>query len=186
MEKFKFLELVARLKHLPRQGWVNHDIRNPESVAGHMYRMAMCAFLLPSEFNIGKIMKIALVHDLAESIVGDITPGDRIPSETKRKLELDAMSTITSYLPEWSKQEVFNLWSEYEDLTSPEAIIVKDLDKFDMIVQAFEYEKSNNTHLPTFFEGLHIFKTEIVKEFASELYRTRENYYKNNGFTDTS
>lgn len=184
MDKFRFLELVARLKHLPRQGWVNHGIKSPESVAGHMYRMAMCAFLLPSEMNIGKIMKIALVHDLAESIVGDITPSDQVPAETKNNLELEAMNTITSYLPDWSKEEVLNLWSEYENLSSTEAIIVKDLDKFDMIVQAFEYEKSNNVHLPTFFEGLHIFKTDLIKEFATELYKSRESYHVVNGFSN--
>ena len=33
------------------------------------------------------------------------------------------------------------LWAEYEEATSPEALFVKDLDKYEMIVQAFEYEK---------------------------------------------
>lgn len=37
--------------------------------------------------------------------------------------------------------EIRDLWQEYEDVSSPEANLVKDLDKFEMIVQALEYEK---------------------------------------------
>jgi putative hydrolase of HD superfamily len=38
-------------------------------------------------------------------------------------------------------QEIVGLWQEYEDAQTPEALFVKDLDKFEMIVQALEYEK---------------------------------------------
>jgi putative hydrolase of HD superfamily len=37
--------------------------------------------------------------------------------------------------------EIVELWHEYEDAKTPEALFVKDLDKFEMIVQALEYEK---------------------------------------------
>ena len=37
--------------------------------------------------------------------------------------------------------EIMSLWREYEDGTTPEASLVKDLDKFEMITQAVEYEK---------------------------------------------
>lgn len=40
--------------------------------------------------------------------------------------------------------EIAGLWHEYEEAKSPEALFVKDLDKFEMIVQALEYEKCNN------------------------------------------
>lgn len=60
----------------------------PESVADHMYRMSMMAFLITDPLvNKDKLQKICLVHDLAESIVGDITPYDGITKEEKRKLE---------------------------------------------------------------------------------------------------
>lgn len=38
----------------------------------------------------------------------------------------------------------YQLWREYEEGKTKEAIIVKHLDKFDMIAQAFEYEKKYN------------------------------------------
>jgi 5'-deoxynucleotidase YfbR-like HD superfamily hydrolase len=38
-------------------------------------------------------------------------------------------------------QEIYALWCEYEEATTKEALLVKDLDKFEMIVQALEYEQ---------------------------------------------
>lgn len=40
-----------------------------------------------------------------------------------------------------SALEIKQLWYEYEDCTSEEARVVKDLDKLEMIVQADDYEK---------------------------------------------
>ncbi|RHY95742.1 hypothetical protein DYB37_005520 [Aphanomyces astaci] len=49
-----------------------------KSVADHMYRMAMCTLLLDGDSSLDKTrcIKMAIVHDLAESFVGDITPHD--------------------------------------------------------------------------------------------------------------
>ena len=38
-------------------------------------------------------------------------------------------------------KELFELWEEYETQSSPEAKLVKDFDKLEMIIQAYEYEK---------------------------------------------
>ena len=73
-----FLRTVGRLKELKRTGWVNNNIEKPESVADHMYRMSMASFLITDPgIDKNRLMRIAIVHDLAESIVGDIVPHDR-------------------------------------------------------------------------------------------------------------
>jgi HD domain len=36
--------------------------------------------------------------------------------------------------------ELADLWSEYEDQATPVARIVRDIDKFEMLAQAYEYE----------------------------------------------
>lgn len=48
----------------------------------------------------------------------------------------------------WSEQaqEISGLWEEYEDASTPEALLVKDFDKFEMIMQALEYEKCKLPH----------------------------------------
>ena len=61
-----------------------------ESIADHMYRMSLMvqAVLKPSDpINKDKCIKMALVHDMAEAITGDITPDDGISTEEKNRLE---------------------------------------------------------------------------------------------------
>lgn len=89
-----------------------------------------------------KIIKMAIVHDLAEAKVGDITPHDGISDDQKHQLERDAINDMVQMLNH-SPQilEIQSLWEEYEHATTPEALLVKDLDKFEMISQALEYEQ---------------------------------------------
>ena len=84
-----FMRTVGQLKGLKRTGWVNNDVHLPESVADHMYRMSMMSFMISDpSINKERLMKICLIHDLAESIVGDITPQDKnISKDEKRRME---------------------------------------------------------------------------------------------------
>ena len=59
---------------------LQHDI--------HLFRMSMLAFAVrDNSVNRDLLMKICMVHDLAESVVGDITPYDGVTKEEKRVLE---------------------------------------------------------------------------------------------------
>ncbi|CAN1839366.1 5'-deoxynucleotidase hdd1, partial [Linum perenne] len=65
-----FLTFCHRLKTTKRQGWVNHGINGAESIADHMYRMALMSLVvgdLPG-VNRERCMKIAIVHDIAEVV----------------------------------------------------------------------------------------------------------------------
>ncbi len=142
---------------------------------------------------------MALVHDIAEAIVGDITPYCSVSAEEKHRREADAIQQIKGMLgldtdagaqgPGWwwgcccslpggsagvrrqrpagaalpaaahhpaahpihssrpahpppsslapsraAAKDVEALWREYEGASSPEALLVKDFDKVEMIV----------------------------------------------------
>jgi putative hydrolase of HD superfamily len=78
-------------------------------------------------------MKMALVHDLAESIVGDITPHAPVSKEEKYRLEKDGFKHLVELLGETEQaKEMFELWEEYEESETKEALLVKDLDKFEV------------------------------------------------------
>lgn len=71
------------------------EIQLPESVADHMYRMSMLSFTIcDKEVNKDLLIKICLIHDLAEALAGDITPYDGVSKEKKRKLE--EVSTLSA------------------------------------------------------------------------------------------
>lgn len=83
-------------QHTKRTGWVLRDVNDCESISGHMYRMSMLTFLLDGSEGLNQIrcMELALVHDLAESLVGDITPFCGVSKEEKRAMEFKAMEDI--------------------------------------------------------------------------------------------
>src|SRR5689334_18039393 len=71
-----FARVVGRLKTVARQGWVDRGVAEPESVADHTYRAVMLAWTLGAAAGLdtNRLIKLLLVHDLAEASVGDATP----------------------------------------------------------------------------------------------------------------
>lgn len=155
-----FFGTVGKLKTLKRTGWVNHDVSMPESVADHMYRMTMLCFMITDKsLDRDRLMKICLVHDLAEATVGDITPPEvsGVSKEEKQKLEIQALKDIVADIGNTElEREIFELWMEYEDGDTPLAKVAKQLDKYEMIIQADEYEKQHSAEqkrLESFFKS---------------------------------
>ncbi|GAB4840227.1 hypothetical protein Ancab_020992 [Ancistrocladus abbreviatus] len=172
-----FLTLCHRLKTTKRKGWINHGIKGPESVADHMYRMALMALIagdLPG-VNRERCIKIAIVHDIAEAIVGDITPSDGIPKEEKSRREQAALNEMCEVLGGGMRaEEIKQLWTEYENNSSLEANLVKDFDKVEMILQALEYEMEHGKILDEFFlSTAGKFQTELGKSWAAEIISRR-------------
>lgn len=75
-------------------------VPNPESISDHMYMASLMAWLITDpNINRDRCIKMAFVHDLAESIVGDIVPHD--PNYTvnqKHELEKAAMRELGATL----------------------------------------------------------------------------------------
>lgn len=177
-QSFDFFDLIGRLKRVKRTGWVDCGIQDPESVADHMYRMALMVMLLPTDPGIStsRALRMALVHDLQEALVGDITPEpwSGVSKAEKHKLEVDAIERIRVMLhPAPFADELVELWEEYEAAATPEAKLVKDLDKFEMMMQAHEYEQQDpSLSLQQFFDHVrdtHTFTHPIVKEWVQKL-----------------
>ena len=90
-----------------------------------------------------KILKMSLIHDWAESKIGDFMP-DEITHERKTELEEYAMIEILEGLPVKLKEDYYNLWDEYKENSSIEAKFVHELDKLEMALQAKIYEKESD------------------------------------------
>ena len=92
MSLIKFLKIVGKLKKVKRTGWLVAGIKNPESVAEHSYRLAVLSMVLGKKFNLNteKLIKMSLIHDLAEGEVGDLVleRGQKQVMSPKKKLKL--------------------------------------------------------------------------------------------------
>jgi putative hydrolases of HD superfamily len=197
----EFATLVGRLKSTPRTGWVRRNVPQYESVADHSWRVAILSFLLlgnndsnqnsinGTAIDIGKVIQLALVHDLAECIIGDITPEDNVLKIDKQRMEHDAMIQITKLLQvaisdTTTKEEanvlnnnvLMKLFNEYEERETIESIVVKDLDLLDMILQADEYERRYpNIDVSDFFIGTPPSKFQIphIRHIANRIHEQR-------------
>ena len=166
-----FFKTAANLKKISRQGWIDKlSLDNPESVADHSYSMAVMSMVISDleNYNSEKILKMVLLHDLAESKIGDRTP-EQISNEKKNKLENNAFDEIIKNLPDSIKSQYLKIWQEYQENTSPESKIVHQIDRLEMALQAKIYQKDGHSKekLESFFESA---KTGITDPKLKELF----------------
>jgi len=150
-----------------------------------MYRMALMTMFCPPELDMPRCMKMALIHDMAESLVGDITPVDGVAKPEKSRREAETMDYITQRLlgnvdAGDVGREIRDIWQEYEDSKTAESHFVHDVDKMELLLQMVAYEKRGQGKLDL-GEFAYV-KTKIVmqrvKDWAEELIQEREAFWK--------
>lgn len=155
-----FLRVAGELKDLERfRGqffWDKYPERaRYESVADHTWRMTLFLVLveksLSQPLDLSRALKMALVHDLPEIIVGDASPlgsdgtgNDSHAFNTEKardrhQNEKESARTIFSKLPEALATELYDVWIEYEAQESFESKVVKAIDKLEAKIQVSEY-----------------------------------------------
>ncbi|PBP24117.1 HD domain-containing protein [Diplocarpon rosae] len=183
-----FFHLLERLKTTKREGWRRFGITTGESIADHMYRMSIITMLAPpslsSKLNIPHCTKMALIHDMAEALVGDITPVDGVAKHEKNRREGTTMEYLTNGLlgrvnEGITGQELKAVWQEYEDSATPESQFVHDVDKIELILQMVEYERMHEQKLDLgefSWVATRIVMPE-VKEWSDALLQEREEFW---------
>ena len=136
-----FCQSVLKLKSVKRAGWVSKvRVESPESVADHSFATAAVGMLMSDILGLdtGRAMRMAILHDLAESIVGDYMPGD-VTAVEKMNQEKKAMNGIIATLPGAIRSEYSEIWDEYLDNQTDVARFVHRIDKLEMAMQASAY-----------------------------------------------
>lgn len=151
-------DILYQLKSVKRAGWLQSGLQpeQVESVADHSFFVGLMALLLADHEDESmdkfKVIQMALIHDLAESVIGDITPADDISLQEKFDRELAALESVLKPLP--MAEELLTLWREFEQGNSAEAKFVRRLDKLEMVFQAARYEKTTGADLEGFFTSV--------------------------------
>lgn len=159
-----------------------------ESISDHMYRMAMITMFAPpslsSRLNIPKCTQMALIHDMAEALVGDITPVDGVSKEEKNRREGTTMDYFTKTLlghvnGGLTGEEIRTLWQEYEDSQTLESQFVHDVDKIELVLQMVEYERSHEHKLDLgeFSWVASRIQLPEVKQWANDVLEEREQFW---------
>lgn len=173
------------LKRLPRTGWLFAGVAQPESVAEHSFVMCWLALLLAEAINenyqdqglaqpldVAKVAQIALIHDVAESMVTDLPKRstDLLGKTIKYQAEAAAMQTIFQQMP--NSAAYLTCWQEYVDGATPEARLVRDADKLEMIHQALCYEQTGQRNLGEFWQD-HQWHYPVSRNLFTALCRLR-------------
>ena len=169
-----FFQKVLMLKTVHREGWKeNLQINYPESVADHSYSVSVMSMILADleGLNSEKIIKMALLHDLAESIIGDITPGS-MKNDDKITKENQAMKKILLNLPSKIRKSYLEIWDDYQNNSSQESNLLHDIDKLEMAFQAKFYQEKGipKEKLATFYETVKIgIKNKNLRDILSNI-----------------
>ncbi|OGE72452.1 hypothetical protein A3H40_04370 [Candidatus Daviesbacteria bacterium RIFCSPLOWO2_02_FULL_38_15] len=131
-------------KELPRQGFIAMGFKRNEadSVAAHSFSTALLAYFLAKslqkngeKIDPDKVLKMALVHDIGETIVGDVgTFVKGMAGGVFKHIEEEGVKALVDGLD--SKKEIISLVSEYNERKSLEARVVKVADNLDALAQA--------------------------------------------------
>jgi len=170
----KFLEYISKLKLTIRTGWKMRDVPGvKETIGSHSFGTAFIAWIIAKKekVDVDKTVKMALIHDLLEGIIGDITPYDN-NYRIKEILEKESVNKLEKLLPEELKDDVKKLIEELIGGKTKESQIVIQADKLDTAFQAYLYEKEKygknigNSDLTEFFDSIEkICKEGFSKEF---------------------
>ena len=143
----KFYNLAATLKDKIRSGWKLWHVSKErlESVAEHIYGTCILAIAIESEFEVNidlnKVLKMLVLHELEEIIIGDITPYDNISNEEKIKMGKLAVSQVLDNLIK--KEEYGDLLDEFNNHKTNESKFAYECDKLEASLQAKLYDNGN-------------------------------------------
>jgi len=165
------------LARVPRAGWLLRGVAEPESVASHCHAVALLTQLVcdawPGSFDAERAVAMALVHDCAEVVTMDIPmpAGDAAFREAKSRTELAAFASLFA----GSSVRAPELFAEFERAETPEARLVRGLDKVQMMIRATCYEREGRGSLGDFWANGRNFEDygiEAVRELFTEVARS--------------
>ena len=136
-----FLFEMGNIRLIDRM-WRRFHTTTFANLAEHHFRVFWIAMIIAAkekDVDTGKIAKLALLHDIAESRTGDVDYLARQYVVRNEELAAQDMLGGTSI-----EKEFYTLWEEYETRTSLESKIVKDADNLDVDFELAEQAASGN------------------------------------------
>jgi molybdopterin-biosynthesis enzyme MoeA-like protein/5'-deoxynucleotidase YfbR-like HD superfamily hydrolase len=130
------LRAAEALKDTPRSAHTSSGRR--ESTAEHSWRLCLMALLLGDALgplDLGRLLRICVVHDLGEALHGDIPAPEQSTGLGKAVAERADLAQLLAPLPAAARDDILALWDEYEAAATPEAIAAKGLDKLETLLQ---------------------------------------------------
>lgn len=169
-----FFEL-GMLKKIEHCGTKFAGVKHPDTLGEHSCRAAQIgyAIALAEKANPEKVAAMCLMHDIGEIRIGD---AHRIAQRYLKTFpaEKRAMEEQTANLPTSFKNGIRALWNEFHDLKTPEALVARDADLLETILQAKEYLDLGAKAAKRWLEnGSKYLKTRTAKKLFKSIAKTQ-------------
>lgn len=177
-------------KEISRTGWVKSGVNRPENIVEHMYNCWLLAMLyLPDnyeleEYDKNKVLQMLLIHDLGETITGDINRPEKL--ERQRfydNQENEAMYQIMlngTYPNMANLNKYLNLWKEWSEEDTINYLVAKDIDNIQTIYQFCDYYTKesifSDSDIMYWLSGIDRLNTDIGKSIADTIILTNPAY----------
>lgn len=154
------------MKNVIRTGWLDWKVQRNrlESIAEHIYGVQMLAIAMKTiyqyDIDIMKAIYMLAIHELGETIIGDLTQF-QISKEEKEKMEHEAVHSILSSLIDGDKIE--DLFLEFDSHATAEARFAYQCDKLECDIQCKLYDQEGCVDLKQ-QEGNATADNELVKK----------------------
>ncbi|MFI6232826.1 HD family hydrolase [Micromonospora sp. NPDC050784] len=134
-----FIFEAGVLKRAARTGWWFAGVKQPESIAEHSFRTALIGMMLAAMEGAdpARVSMLCTLHDTQETRITDI------PHIAKRYLTAVPNTAVTAdqvaACPPAVAEVITAAVAEYEAGETLEAVVARDADKLECLVQAVEY-----------------------------------------------
>lgn len=139
-KQIEFLKEVDKVKNVFRQNFLADGSRY-ENDAEHMWHFALTAMTLEEysnrKFDLNRVIKMALLHDIIEIYAGDTYAYDEAAKETQHIREMEACEKIFGILPEEQGEEFKKLFLEFEAMETDDAIFAAACDRVQPFILNF-------------------------------------------------
>jgi putative hydrolases of HD superfamily len=170
-----FLFETGILARTPRSGFFFLG-SGQQSVAEHINRVTYIGFtlgLMTEGVDVGKILKMCLLHDLHESRISDL---NYVHQKYTERLEEKALKDLTGTLP--FGKEIEALVEEYEARETMEARLAKDADRLEWLMALKEQLDTGNARAASWMDSAHKrMDTDIAKQLAQKIMNTESDHW---------
>ena len=172
----KFFLHIENLKTVKRKGWIiKSKVKEVESVAEHSYAATSIAMIISdlAGTNTEKVMKMMLIHDLPEGIIGDLVPGE---NANKDMDEEEAIRSILGSLPDKMQIDYTEIWNEFKMNKTKESQLVHEIDKLELIIQLSLYrDRMSKEAFNEFLQSSEkIIELDLNRELLNEILKEIE------------
>ncbi|MCD6183516.1 MAG: HD domain-containing protein [Thermovirga sp.] len=133
-----FLFLVDRAKTVERAGYL-HDLSRNETDGEHMWHAALWAMMIhkatKANWDLCRVLCMLLIHDLVEIYAGDTYAYDEEGKNDQAEREQAAASKLFSMLPDDLHEWISELWMEFTEEKTPEALYANAIDRLQGFAQ---------------------------------------------------